>query len=568
MTRIKSAFAALLLAATASIVPQAHAATSVKLVIAGSSAMWQSLALGAYNDGKCVAGGKSPCFHYTAKNFNLSDTRPTTKGGTTAVDVNTIWIVWDSSATVNVWAYIKVDSVVGTRCYFAQPRCNVNVSSFPAPSNQISSTLWGDNSSDATPPAAVSALFTAGTLLVNTAATDIRPEDGLFAQCRANSELGGGTDGLAGLGYGANASGVCPAFGASLTDLEGTDILSGSPGSTATAHVLAFNISGTDPFTGTAIPAPTTVNVGAAPIIFITQRQGALSTVTNAADSALQSVFSGTNCNANAFGGGATGTIQAYLREPLSGTMNTTEYTVFRYPNVNGKSQEVGVSATNPLAGKACTSGGGKRYRGIGTGEEVALVQNSVTNFGTDGIGYTFFSYGNVSGIANSTNYRYLELNGVDGIFKTYASGDPGEPGNGTLPAAANLPASCAGAFPCPESAIWTGGLSFPHLRDGTYRAWSVLRLVSNGTALSAAKLLTTSSQTFVVNNTPDFVPFAKNGTDPGLTFVRSHYGTGAVNSGAKEAGRDAGGCIEKGASNKTTQKVQEAPGTACGTFL
>ena len=122
MTCMKSTFAALLVAAIVSVVPQAHAATTVRVVLAGSSAMWQSLALAAYKSGKCVAGGTAPCFHYTAKNFNLADTRPTVKGGSTAVDTGTIWIVWDSNTTAtNVWAYIKVDSVVGTRCYFAQP---------------------------------------------------------------------------------------------------------------------------------------------------------------------------------------------------------------------------------------------------------------------------------------------------------------------------------------------------------------------------------------------------------------------------------------------------------------
>src|SRR5260370_6582852 len=156
MTRMKTVFAVLLLAAMASVVPQAHAATNVRVVIAGSSAMWQSLALAAYKSGKCVSGGTSPCFHYTAKNFNLADTRPTVKGGSTAVDTGTIWIVWDSNTTAtNVWAYIKVDSVVGTRCYFAQPRCNVNVTSFPAPSNQLRPQLRANNPPTPTPPAAV-----------------------------------------------------------------------------------------------------------------------------------------------------------------------------------------------------------------------------------------------------------------------------------------------------------------------------------------------------------------------------------------------------------------------------
>ena len=162
------------------------------------------------------------------------------------------------------------------------------------------------------------------------------------------------------------------------------------------------------------------------------------------------------NCDASAFGAPA-GPIQVYLREPLSGTMNTTEYTVFRYPTANGKSQETGVNHVNPLAGKACTTGG-KRYRSIGTGEEVNFVLNSGTNFGTDGIGYTFFSYGNVSSIANSASYGYLTLNGVDGIFHKYGTKiDPGQPAiHGALPSNATLPAACAGNFPCAEGKIWS----------------------------------------------------------------------------------------------------------------
>jgi hypothetical protein len=567
MTGMKSVFAVVLLTAIVGVVPRAQAATNVKIMIAGSSAIWQHMALAAYNTGKCVSGGTAPCFHYTGSKFSLSDTRPATKGGTTAVDGGSIWIVWDSNTTAtNVWAYIKVDSVVGTRCYFAQPRCNVSISSFPAPANSINSKLWGNNSADSVPPAAVSALFSPGNVLVNTAATDIRPEDGLFAQCRANSVLGGGRDGFAGLGYGVNSSGVCPAVGSTLAQLSGNDILSGAPGSTSTAHPLAFNISGNDPYTSKVIPAATTVSVGAAPVIFITQRTGALAGVTNATDAALQAVFSGTNCNASAFGA-ASAAIQAYLREPLSGTMNTTEYTVFRRPNQDGKSQEANVGSANPLSGQPCPGGGGKRTRSIGTGEEVKLVHDSVTNFGTDGIGYTFFSFGNVSSIASSTSYRYLQLDGVDGIFSSYTGGDPGEPGNGTLPGSANLPAVCAGTFPCSEKQIWTGGQSFPHLRDGTYRAWSTLRLVSDGTALTVANLLATGSATYAVNAVPDYVPVHVSGVDPGLKLVRSHYGPGAVNSGSGEKGRDAGGCILHTPST-VTQQVQEAPGVACSTFF
>jgi hypothetical protein len=337
---------------------------------------------------------------------------------------------------------------------------------------------------------------------------------------------------------------------------------------------LAFNISGKDPFTGTAITAPTTTSVGAAPIVFLTQRTGALASVTNATDSQLQAAFSGANCDANAFGAPA-GAIQVYLREPLSGTMNTTEASVFRYPDASGASQETGVAAQNPLA-KPCTSGG-SRYRSIGTGEEVKFILNSTANYGTDGIGYAFFSYGNVSSIADSANFGYLTLNGVDGIWHKYGSTiDPGQPAAaGNLPSATDLPAACQpGGFPCAEKLIWSGNLSFPNLRNGSYRAWSVLRLVSSGTQLAVAKLLATGAQTYVTTSVPDFVPAVKVGTtDPGLALLRSHYtqeGVVPVNVATTgDKGGDMGGCIlsstgTAATSDTTTKLAQNLPGTSC----
>ena len=207
------------------------------------------------------------------------------------------------------------------------------------------------------------------------------------------------------------------------------------------------------------------------------------------------------------------------------------------------------------------------------------MVQNSLTNFGTDGIGYTFFSYGNISAIADSASYGYLTLNGVDGIFHKYGTTiDPGQPTiAGALPSATNLPATCAGgagAFPCAENKIWSGNLSFPNLRNGSYRAWSVLRIVSSSTALANVNVLVTGSQTFAVNTVPDFVPALKVGTsDPGLQLLRSHYtqeGIAPVNIATTgDKGGDAGGCILSSTgtvatSDTTTKLAQEAPGTSC----
>lgn len=566
MTRMKTAFAVLLLAAIVNVVPQAKAQTpNVKLILAGSSAQWQTLALGAYNDGHCVSGGTAPCFHYTASSFNLTDSRPTLKSGTAAVDTGNLWIVWDSAANPNVWAFIKVDSGVGDRCYYAQPRCTVSDPTFPAAANIISSTLWGDGSSDTTPGTNVQAVFLSGTTQVSGAASDIRPEDALFATCRANSKLGGAApDGLEGLGYNANnASGVCVTYSTrnTLAQLEGSDVVSGYPASTSTAHVLAFAISGKDPWSGTAIPLATTVPVGATPVIPIISRTGALAGATNATDAQLQTMFSGADCE-GAVVGGTGGPVSVFLREPLSGTMNTIEYSVFRYWDYSGASQETGVGGTanDPLVALPCVAGGGARSRAIGTGEEVKSVLNSVTNTSNDGIGYTFFSYGNVSSISNNANYGYLTLDGVDGVFHKYGTTiDPGQPSTpGVLPAAANLPATCSGAFPCAEGNIWSGHLSFPNLRNGSYRAWSNLRSISNGTALTALDTLVTSSQTFVVNSTPDFVPAVKVGTsDPGLPLLRSHYlqeGVAPVNIATTgDKGGDAGGCILTSSGTATT---------------
>jgi hypothetical protein len=590
MSNLKSIFAVLVLTAIVGVTPLAHA-QHVELMFAGSSAMWQSMALAAYNSGNCIAGSGvvPPCSHYTgSSNFNVTDTRP--GAGHFVTDAAAIWIIWDSAASPNVWAYIKTDSVVGTRCYFAQPHCIVGISTFPAVGNKITlpGTIWGGSTADVLPPSSVQALFTGAGVGVNAAATDIRPEDGLFATCRANSALGGGSDDVAGLGYGVNSSGACPTT-LDNTHLVGSDITSRG----GAAHVLAFNISGKDPFTRTSLPAGIqSVSVGAAPIVFVAERDHELAGVKDASDDQLQTLFSGANCDASVLGFSAAG-INIYLREPLSGTMNTTEATVFRYPfntDTGGKSQETGVGGNthNPLTKLPC--GSGFRTRAVGTGEEVADVLNSHATDGNDGIGYAFFSYGNISSIAHNNNYGYLTLNGVDPIWHAYGTTiDPGQPTNpGNLPSALDLPASCGGAFPCSEGAIWSSkpagkGLSFPNVRNGSYRAWSLLRIVSDGAALVQVKTLVSKSNSFNVSTVPDYVPFKKtvvgSEIDPGLGLLRSHYQEkgGGVNIGPApinvavtgDKGGDMGGCILTGSglastSDTTTGLGQAEPANHC----
>ena len=297
--------------------------------------------------------------------------------------------------------------------------------------------------------------FSSGTF-ANAVATDVRAEDAAFEGCRVNSALGGGsyagaaTDGLDGLGYNPNNQpGVCPGPGLPQANYVGAPIKSALPGSTSIANVLAFNISGSDPISGTKIPAYTSVDLGIDPLVaFFERDKGQLTNLQNVSVQQLQAAFSGVNCDASAFDL-PPGSIGVFLREPLSGTMTATELSLLRKPTVYagtggggvlGASQEANVNApvNNPLNAQSgtCLAGLGGRYRGVGAGEIISWVQKSGSILGTDGIGYTFFSYGNASKFANNPAYGYATVDNVDPIWQSY--GPQLEPGRHTI--RANLP--------------------------------------------------------------------------------------------------------------------------------
>jgi hypothetical protein len=351
--------------------------------------------------------------------------------------------------------------------------------------------------------------------------------------------------------------------------------------------------------------------------VFVEGVQNSLKGVTNASSTQLQQAFSGTNCDSSALDAATVGGINIFLREPTSGTMNTTEATVFRGPDAHlsggpnaslGLSQETGnLHNFNPLGdthvGPCGGTHGGRRYRGIGTGEVVDGVFNSNLLSGfkagqtsafasqQDGLAYSFFSYGNVADIADKAGqYGYITLNGVDPIFSTYGpqlSGgggyDPGQPATaadpGLIPGFVDQKAlggcSATNGFPCPEYAIWKGGYSFPNVRTGAYPAWSLLRLVTAATGgqKTAAAALLTKANNVNIAAIPDYIPFAATTClststpfpcateieDPGVLLVRAHYqqvdgdgnniGAAAVENftktgtgGFAEAGGDMGG--------------------------
>jgi len=583
MSSQKSVLVVLLLTAALCLVPLAQASIVIEGTMAGSSGAWQAAGVAAYNYCLTLAGTTSTCSHWTSASntVNLTDTRVTPVNN----DPGTLWVVWETTiatgAVSKLWSDDKVDTVVGNRCFFAQPQCNVNATAANlagSGAGQISSSIWG---ADTALPATVQAIFEAGTK-VNELLTDVRPEDAAFEACRVNSALGGGTyadgagDGLDGLGYNTNnASGVCPTTGLTQAHYVGTPIQTALPGSTSVANVLSFNISGVDPISGTTIPTSTVVELGADAVMFFFERnEGQLNDLKDVSVLQLQEAFSGTNCDASAFGL-AAGKIGIFLREPLSGTMIATELTTFRgqtaYNGAGGGgtigvSQEANVNGgtNNPLNGQAgtCLAGTGARYRGVGAGDIDNWVLKSGSTLGVDGIGYQFYSFGNVSKFANNPAYGYATVGGVDPIFQSYGNqvltGTPLDPGQpltaGTMPGAATLPASCGGAFPCSEKAIWAGGLSFPNVRNGSYKSWSIIRGVAYAAQLADLKALIKGAQVSVVDDVPDFVPavktVGKSTTDPGLTILRSHLqqldGAGTL-IGAAPVNGEIGGATEKG---------------------
>ncbi len=602
MSHMKSIFVVLLLTAVVCIVPQAQASITIEITSAGSSGAWQAWGVGTYN--YCVTTyGAGNCFHWTSASnaVNLTDTRVTPVNN----DGGTLWVVWQVSGgnVSKMWSDNKIDSTIGNRCFFAQPQCTVDATAANlqgSGSQQIATSIWG---ADTALPAPIQSIFEAGTF-VTVLLSDTRPEDAAFENCRVNSALGNGPygagaqqDGLDGIGYNANNQpGVCPGTGLPQANYEGTPVKSGYPGSSATANPLSFNVTGVDPISGTKIPSYTVIELGAQVLMmFFERNEGQLTNLKDVSPFQLQQAFGGINCDASAFAL-PEGPIGIFLREPLSGTMTGMELTTFRGQTtyngagggaVLGVSQENNVAVngvvSNPLTGQTGTcannpSSGG-RYRGVGAGEIDNWVLNSGKNLGVDGIGYQFFSFGNVSKFTNNPNYGYATVNGIDPIFASYGpqtgTGKPLDPGQpnpaGTMPGAATLPSACAGSFPCPELDIWAGGLSLPHVRDGSYKAWTVARVATYGSA-TALKALVKGAQISFVDDVPDMVPVVKTvgktQTDPGLPLLRSHFQQfdgagnllGVAPNNKTDEGADTGGlillCTSK-ACPTTTQELQ-----------
>jgi hypothetical protein len=517
-------------------------------------------------------GNPLASYHYSAKNAAvLVDNRSSNIVPIT----NNLWVVWTAACSdatgatgvTDIWLTFSVDSTTAVRALYAQEPDSRSgaqigvVTPPPSAGNLIGSVagLWADNALDvaALPANVYNVIGTGitnatvtGDVHVNVAFTDIRAEDALFVTTRV---LNNYTATLSGLGYRLISGNTN----------YGVSIESGQQGSSGAAAAASFALSGgTDPITGETVPATVVTPIGAGPIIFAYNNNGAgaghyptnlvsgvVGNGTAGTSFPLANLFGGGNgglltgtpiaCDTNhpAFGGTGPATalnVNPILREPLGGTTAVVEYSVFRTTGNTSDSQELGVSRStasggnlNPLnsSNGSCAGGGGYRSRAVSTSEEIGQIKSGA-NQGILGIpyglGYFFWTFSNsnkFSGASSPANYNYLTIDGVD-------------PLGGIGGANQTFPAVCptAPATNC-QASLWPHNVSFPTLRNGTYPVWSVLRWISyaSNTDSLGPVGLAAATQNAVDTYVADFVPFhtasgGVGGVSDGLSVYHSHF--------------------------------------------
>lgn len=562
-----------LLAAIVAVVPAANGQT-IHVAGASGSSQFLTAALGAdqlalteiaANVAKGIwTQGQKSTFHWTAKNSaNIIDTRD--PAGRILPEIGNVFVVWiadSSNSTGNtnvtdIWTAVSVDATVAVRAFSAQETSGSGAQLQVIPAVQgnliFPTSLWADGRADVSLIGVTNVSNAIGTsstgtgdVHINVALTDLRPEDALYATTRALGTLN--TTTWSGLGY----KGPTPNIGAPIFSAQGTG---------ASSTPIKFALSGgTDPITHLAVPAYTTIPVGASPFIFVLNNGGAYSSSTanfitgvgTKGPFPLAHLFDGTttaDTHNPAFGGSGDGAgtpLTLILREPISAAANVVEFNEFRTTGNTSDSQEVGVvnptrAPYNPL--NLPTAIHGSRQRANSTSEVVSALKNPNT------LGYIAFGFGNAAKLSGAS-WNYLTLDGVDPLAIPGTINQ--ELPNGSVTSAAS---------------VWPSTPSFPNLRNGTYKAWSVERyLVANsviGTDPYGPDVLAQSEQDSVDNTVSDFVPFhTSNGSD-GLDVYRSHFtqsghiGNNGVATppnlldggntlgGATEAGGDVGGAIE-----------------------
>jgi len=522
------------LATAAILAPSASAANQAPLLAgAGSSAIFQALA-----DAAGGAGGATPaCQAAGGGGINVW----TKKGGGTMHDVRSaginnenadVWVIWDNVAEPSrtICLYIAVDSGIGVRGFMAVPKALLTINqaagtlgdslvyAFTDVAGGIPAGIIDDINNNVTEP-----LDGSKGSRINFAGSDIRPEDAQNATFRALSRIGPACPcpyaARPGLGYG-NPNWIdVLTEGAAI----GVDVVESFGATQKLARPVNFHIgfAQTDPITGQAQSPWNTEDFGAVPVLPIVSNANAGSgglgstsgpqfVFNNVDHFVLSQVVDGTflltrdllayNPMINPVTGVPAAALPAValtsvIREPLSGTYNTFEFTVPRTHDVQ-LSQEDGIDPTNipnsnPLNLLVPQPGGvnGVRLRAIGTGDMVkaiagALAVHAGLNPPTaDMLGYAFWSYGNVApcnqGVSPFayTHCHYLAIDGVDGL---YGSPSANPQGLGVFPTCANAgPPVLLVKPPCPN-------IPFTGLINGSYASWNIIRVVTSGAAPSA----------------------------------------------------------------------------------
>jgi hypothetical protein len=469
-------------------------AQTVQFNGAGSSAMFQTFALAAYASNSCGT-------NIWTKKSGASGID--SRRGDIPAQTGNVWIVWNNNKTV-VCAYLSVDSIVGNILFFAVPRATLSI-----PATEVGTT--GDNLIPTLTdvPLDQTVYNELNNVAFNAAMSDIRPEDALFAVNRALAPLDPNYNGLGYTGDG----------------LVGVPIVSSQ--SSASATPVAFALTGKDPISGGNVPNWAATNVGANPVVVFVNTQNTSSghfgssAFVDVSRFALTGMLNGTLTRTrditNVPGLPSVGA-HVFLREPISGTYNTLEFNIPRSLEI-GSTQELGVDPNqpdgNPLNITYPT--GGTRERVIGTGQMTSTVGAT-----TDSLGYAFWGTGNFAKVLTTT--KYLSVDGVDPLnYSWYQS-------HGNFP---NCVIPCKGLIP------------FVNILNGSYPAWTILRVATaSPVPTGVAKLITASNKEAQV--APDYVPYKS------LTMFRSHFDrAGEAHSASNgnagepaEAGGDEGGAV------------------------
>src|SRR6516225_9130757 len=167
MKRNTSLLVVLVMAAIVAVVPAANA-QKVHFIGAGSSAMYQGMAIAAYNDlasqiiasAECTAAGVTcTAHHYTAGNTPASFAVVDAASGAPNEGGN-VWFVWitctgaacptgvniGANGTTHIWADFSIDSTVGVREFLRRDAAGnpakALVAAPPAAGNKIAAALF------------------------------------------------------------------------------------------------------------------------------------------------------------------------------------------------------------------------------------------------------------------------------------------------------------------------------------------------------------------------------------------------------------------------------------------